>query len=196
MCCAACFLCWIGLLWLRHVCAAPHRPSTPGPAHVTVSMLHDPATAPQWHHMQAQERLPDSGGLRCAATREHRQVHPLPLCAHHSHMLDSSDAVVMHGSITAPHTWRRLSSCEGFVGSGRSKHSAVALKDGIIVFGGDDGRRMLNDLIRFDTLEHSWSRCDPEGCLPHVLMLCRTQGGHEGIAALAALPPLGRDARH
>ena len=40
----------------------------------------------------------------------------------------------------------------------RSKHTAVAYKDAIYVFGGDNGKTMLNDLIRFDVKDKSWSR--------------------------------------
>lgn len=38
----------------------------------------------------------------------------------------------------------------------RSKHTVVAYKDAIYVFGGDNGKRMLNDLIRFDVKDKSW----------------------------------------
>ena len=57
-----------------------------------------------------------------------------------------------------PETWTQLPSCDAFVGPARSKHSAVGFGGGVVVFGGDDGRKMLTDLLRFDTQEHSWSR--------------------------------------
>jgi hypothetical protein len=40
----------------------------------------------------------------------------------------------------------------------RSKHTVVAYKDAIYVFGGDNGKTMLNDLLRFDIREQSWGR--------------------------------------
>lgn len=40
----------------------------------------------------------------------------------------------------------------------RSKHTTVAYKDAIYVFGGDNGKSMLNDLIRFDVKDKSWGR--------------------------------------
>ena len=40
----------------------------------------------------------------------------------------------------------------------RSKHTMVAYKDALYVFGGDKGKTMLNDLIRFDVKDGSWGR--------------------------------------
>lgn len=54
--------------------------------------------------------------------------------------------------------WTRMLECDEFVGARRSKHTCVAYKDGIFVFGGDNGKSMLNDLIRFDCKELSWSK--------------------------------------
>ena len=48
----------------------------------------------------------------------------------------------------------------------RSKHTVVAYKDGIYVFGGDNGRTMLNDLLRFDVKEKSWAKCAFNGTPP------------------------------
>ena len=48
----------------------------------------------------------------------------------------------------------------------RSKHTVVAYKDGIYVFGGDNGRTMLNDLLRFDVKEKSWATCAFNGTPP------------------------------
>lgn len=42
----------------------------------------------------------------------------------------------------------------------------VAYKDAIYVFGGDDGKRMLNDLLRFDVKEKSWGRAFAIGTPP------------------------------
>lgn len=46
----------------------------------------------------------------------------------------------------------------------RSKHTTVAYKDAIYVFGGDNGKSMLNDLIRFDVKDKSWGRA----CVTHM----------------------------
>lgn len=48
----------------------------------------------------------------------------------------------------------------------RSKHTIVAYKDAIYVFGGDNGMRMLNDLLRFDVKEKSWGRAFATGIPP------------------------------
>ena len=56
------------------------------------------------------------------------------------------------------HKWRKLSSCEEFVGTKRSKHTIVAWNDRIYVFGGDNGRRMLNDFLVSQIHEFSWAR--------------------------------------
>lgn len=56
------------------------------------------------------------------------------------------------------HRWRKLSSCEEFVGTKRSKHTIVAWNDRIYVFGGDNGRRMLNDFLVSHIHDSSWAR--------------------------------------
>ena len=56
------------------------------------------------------------------------------------------------------HKWRKLSSCEEFVGTKRSKHTIVAWNDRIYVFGGDNGRRMLNDFLVSHIRDSSWAR--------------------------------------
>lgn len=48
----------------------------------------------------------------------------------------------------------------------RSKHTVVAYKDAIYVFGGDNGKSMLNDLLRFDVKEKSWGRAFATGYPP------------------------------
>ncbi|XP_071555210.1 leucine-zipper-like transcriptional regulator 1 isoform X2 [Temnothorax nylanderi] len=50
--------------------------------------------------------------------------------------------------------------------STRSKHTIVAYKDAIYVFGGDNGKSMLNDLLRFDVKEKSWGRAFATGTPP------------------------------
>lgn len=42
----------------------------------------------------------------------------------------------------------------------------MAYKDAIYVFGGDNGKRMLNDLLRFDVKEKSWGRAFATGTPP------------------------------
>ena len=58
-----------------------------------------------------------------------------------------------------------MPACDEFVGARRSKHTVVSYKDAVYVFGGDNGRSMLNDLLRFDVkvrgsllLNLSWYR--------------------------------------
>ena len=53
---------------------------------------------------------------------------------------------------------KKLSSCEEFVGARRSKHTIVAWNDRIYVFGGDNGRRMLNDFLVSHIRDSSWAR--------------------------------------
>lgn len=53
-----------------------------------------------------------------------------------------------------------------FIFNRRSKHTVVAYKDAIYVFGGDNGKNMLNDLIRFDVVDKSWGRAFATGNPP------------------------------
>lgn len=55
--------------------------------------------------------------------------------------------------------------CDDFIGPRRSKHTLVAYKDAIYIFGGDNGKQMLNDLIRFDVKDKSWGRAFSTGLL-------------------------------
>lgn len=57
-------------------------------------------------------------------------------------------------------------SIEFFFANRRSKHTVVAYKDAIYVFGGDNGKNMLNDLIRFDVKDKSWGRAFSTGNPP------------------------------
>ncbi|CAH2233958.1 jg21439 [Pararge aegeria aegeria] len=70
------------------------------------------------------------------------------------------------GPFETVHKWKRMSECYEFVGARRSKHTAVAYKDAIYVFGGDNGKSMLNDLIRFDIKEMSWTKTLCMGTAP------------------------------
>ena len=64
------------------------------------------------------------------------------------------------------HQFLRLPDCDEFVGSKRSKHTLVAWGDALYVFGGDNGKRMLNDLLRFDVKDASWGRVVTTGVPP------------------------------
>lgn len=70
------------------------------------------------------------------------------------------------GPFETVHRWRRLPPCDEFVGARRSKHTVVAYKDAIYVFGGDNGKTMLNDLLRFDVKDCSWCRAFTTGAPP------------------------------
>ncbi|XP_013788494.1 leucine-zipper-like transcriptional regulator 1 [Limulus polyphemus] len=70
------------------------------------------------------------------------------------------------GPFETVHRWRRMPECDEFVGARRSKHTVVAYKDAIYVFGGDNGKHMLNDLLRFDVKDKSWGRAFTTGCPP------------------------------
>ncbi|XP_060530109.1 leucine-zipper-like transcriptional regulator 1 [Cylas formicarius] len=70
------------------------------------------------------------------------------------------------GPFETVHRWKRMPECDEFVGARRSKHTVVAYKDAIYVFGGDNGKSMLNDLLRFDVKEKSWGRAFATGTPP------------------------------
>ena len=56
-----------------------------------------------------------------------------------------------------------MPECDKFVGAPRSKHTVVTYKDAVYVFGGDNGNQMLNDLLRFDVKEKSWTNINKTG---------------------------------
>ncbi|XP_033108495.1 leucine-zipper-like transcriptional regulator 1 [Anneissia japonica] len=64
------------------------------------------------------------------------------------------------------HRWTKMPDCDEFVGARRNKHTVVAYKDAIYVFGGDNGKQMLNDVLRFDIKEESWGRAFTTGTPP------------------------------
>ncbi|XP_046682002.1 leucine-zipper-like transcriptional regulator 1 isoform X2 [Homalodisca vitripennis] len=70
------------------------------------------------------------------------------------------------GPFETVHRWKRMPECDEFVGARRSKHTVVAYKEAIYVFGGDNGKTMLNDLLRFDVKEKSWGRAFATGAPP------------------------------
>ncbi|XP_037935608.1 leucine-zipper-like transcriptional regulator 1 homolog [Teleopsis dalmanni] len=67
---------------------------------------------------------------------------------------------------TATHQWTKMLECAEFVGAKRSKHTVVAYKHAMFVFGGDNGKTMLNDLIRFGVKDKSWGRACATGTPP------------------------------
>ncbi|KOB74829.1 putative leucine-zipper-like transcriptional regulator 1 [Operophtera brumata] len=67
----------------------------------------------------------------------------------------------------------------------RSKHTVIAYKDALYVFGGDNGKSMLNDLIRFDISEMSWTKTGCMGTPPapryhHSAVSMYVFGGYTG----------------
>ena len=70
------------------------------------------------------------------------------------------------GPFEAIHRWRKMPECDKFVGAPRSKHTVVTFNTGVYVFGGDNGKAMLNDLLRFDVKEKSWCRAFSTGTPP------------------------------
>ncbi|KAK2169086.1 hypothetical protein LSH36_12g10021 [Paralvinella palmiformis] len=68
------------------------------------------------------------------------------------------------GPFETVHRWKCMPECLEFVGARRSKHTMVAYKDALYVFGGDNGKNMLNDLLRFAV--KSWGRAFSTGIPP------------------------------
>ena len=64
------------------------------------------------------------------------------------------------------HLWKKLPACEEFVGARRSKHTMVAWDNGLYIFGGDNGKRMLNDFLVFHIVDGSWARVVSTGSPP------------------------------
>jgi len=78
----------------------------------------------------------------------------------------SIENLTLSGHSETVHQWFKLPECDEFVGPRRSKHTLVAWGDLLYVFGGDNGKRMLNDLLRFDVKENSWGRVVTTGSPP------------------------------
>ncbi|KAK2574175.1 Leucine-zipper-like transcriptional regulator 1 [Acropora cervicornis] len=70
------------------------------------------------------------------------------------------------GRFEKDNRWRGMPKCDEFVGARRSKHTLVTWNDALYVFGGDNGKRMLNDMLRFDINDNSWSRAVTKGTPP------------------------------
>ena len=80
---------------------------------------------------------------------------------------DDSDSLTLDfGPCEAAFRWRKMPECDEFVGTRRSKHTMVAYKEAVYVFGGDNGRSMLNDLLRYDVRDKSWCRAVATGNPP------------------------------
>lgn len=55
--------------------------------------------------------------------------------------------------------WEQLMNVDELVAIRRSKHTIVQFNESsIYVFGGDNGKAMLNDLVRYDVRDKSWKR--------------------------------------
>ena len=77
---------------------------------------------------------------------------------------DGPDCLTLDfGPFEVVHRWQKLPDCDEFVGARRSKHTVVSNKDFVYVFGGDNGKSMLNDLLIFDVKEKSWQRACSTG---------------------------------
>eukprot|EP00094_Tigriopus_californicus_P002749 TCALIF_02651-PA protein Name:"Similar to LZTR1 Leucine-zipper-like transcriptional regulator 1 (Homo sapiens)" AED:0.15 eAED:0.32 QI:1/0.33/0/1/1/0.75/4/0/1163 len=70
------------------------------------------------------------------------------------------------GPFETVNRWLKMPDCDEFVGARRSKHTVVSHNDFVYVFGGDNGRSMLNDLLIFDVKEKSWQRALSTGNRP------------------------------
>lgn len=80
---------------------------------------------------------------------------------------ESSECLALDfGPYETVHMWKPMPECDEFVGARRSKHTVVAYKEALYVFGGDNGKNMLNDLLRFDVKDKSWGRAFTTGRAP------------------------------
>ncbi|XP_021921772.1 leucine-zipper-like transcriptional regulator 1 isoform X2 [Zootermopsis nevadensis] len=91
---------------------------------------------------------------------------PVNMDFHHSWPESAECLTLDFGPFETVHRWKRMPECDEFVGARRSKHTVVAYEDAIYVFGGDNGKSMLNDLLRFDVKEMSWGRAFVTGTPP------------------------------
>ncbi|XP_046979238.1 leucine-zipper-like transcriptional regulator 1 isoform X1 [Schistocerca americana] len=89
-----------------------------------------------------------------------------PVNIDHSYPEAAEALTLDFGPFETVHRWVRMPECDEFVGARRSKHTVVAYSDAIYVFGGDNGKSMLNDLLRFDVKEKSWGRAFSTGTPP------------------------------
>lgn len=66
-------------------------------------------------------------------------------------------------------TWSQLKELRGTPPIARDAHAMVTSKNFLYLFGGHDGIRHLNDLHRFDTVNHVWTEIKYEDKLPNGL---------------------------
>ena len=108
----------------------------------------------------------NAGSQNLAATRTIRRLFDEESKAPSS-SANSGDCLTLDfGPFESVHRWRKMPECEDFVGARRSKHTMVAYGDTVYVFGGDNGVKMLNDLLRFDVKEKAWGRAMSTGTPP------------------------------
>ena len=62
--------------------------------------------------------------------------------------------------------WRKV-EVSGQAPFPRANHSSAIVGNKLIVFGGWDGQRRLNDIHVLDTISLYWTVVDPSGVLPH-----------------------------
>eukprot|EP00128_Syssomonas_multiformis_P000784 Colp12_sorted_trinity150504_noHs@35342 len=60
-------------------------------------------------------------------------------------------------------TW---AECPNYPGYGINKHTTVAHGEKVYIFGGDDGHKMLNDLVRYNVEQKTWSKVYTSGTAP------------------------------
>ena len=53
---------------------------------------------------------------------------------------DGDSLTLDFGPFETMFRWRKMPECDEFVGARRSKHTMVAFKEAVYVFGGDNGR--------------------------------------------------------
>eukprot|EP00095_Tigriopus_kingsejongensis_P011479 snap_masked-scaffold626_size122949-processed-gene-0.20 protein:Tk11479 transcript:snap_masked-scaffold626_size122949-processed-gene-0.20-mRNA-1 annotation:"leucine-zipper-like transcription regulator 1 isoform x2" len=92
---------------------------------------------------------------------------PGPAGPDHGNWTEAGDFLTLDfGPVERVNRWQKMPDCDEFVGARRSKHTMVAHQDLVYVFGGDDGKSMLNDLLIFDVKEQSWQRAFSTGSRP------------------------------
>ena len=88
---------------------------------------------------------------------------------------DDSDSLTLDfGPCEPVFRWRKMPELDEFVGTRRSKHTMVAYKEAVYVFGGDNGRSMLNDILRYDVRDKSWGRAVSMGNPPAPRWISKT----------------------
>jgi len=60
---------------------------------------------------------------------------------------DNDSLTLDFGPFETMFRWRKMPECDEFVGARRSKHTMVAYKEAVYVFGGDNGRCSFINLL-------------------------------------------------